>query len=371
LVFFVMAPLAILASAPAWKDPRPSYSFSEYMNDFAKDYNNTELDLRRSIFEDSRDAAIAHNANLTHTWKQSLNQFSDRTAAEFRNSHGFLPSWASQQGLRVERSPHVPADFQLGDLPKSVDWRTKGIVTKIKNQGMCGSCYAFSSTESIESYVALNSSVLLELSPQQLVSCSKNPHNCGGKGGCRGSIPELAFDYVKAHGLASESKYPYVSGGTSQNGECKDASIKPNATITGWARLPANNYSAVMWALAHVGPLSINIDAIPMQSYGGGLFQGCALDKTHIDHVVQLVGYGHDEDFDKDYWIVRNSWGTTWGDQGYIQIERHEPKDDWCSIDIYPSDGTGCDGGPGTVTTCGSCGLLYDVSYPLGAHLLH
>ena len=95
-------------------------------------------------------------------------------------------------------------------------------------------------------YVALNSSTLVELSPQQLVSCSKNPKNCGGHGGCRGSIPELAFDYVAAHGIASEAAYPYTSGSTSVDGDCMDATIAPNATLTGWVKLPENNYTAVM-----------------------------------------------------------------------------------------------------------------------------
>ena len=124
-----------------------------------------------------------------------------------------------------------------------------------------------------------------------------------------------------------------------------------------------------MFALANVGPVAVNVDAIPMQTYGGGLFTGCSDEATHIDHVVQLVGYGFDATFGKNYWLLRNSWGTTWGIEGYMHLERHDPTDDWCSLDIYPSDGTGCDGGPGTVKTCGSCGVLFDVSYPVGGSL--
>jgi len=104
-----------------------------------------------------------------------------------------------------------------------------------------------------------------------------------------------------------------------------------------------------------------------MQSYGGGVFTGCSEDKTHIDHVVQLVGYGHDSDLGQDYWIMRNSWGTTWGEAGYMRLARN-PKQ--CAWDIYPSDGTGCKNGPGQLWVCGACGLLFDVSYPFGAQIL-
>jgi cathepsin L len=233
-----------------------------------------------------------------------------------------------------------------------------------------GSCWAFGSTENIESHVALatNATTAPVLSPQNLVSCDPNPKHCGGKGGCRGSIPELAFDWVKAHGLASEEDYPYVSGHTSLDEPC-NTTVKPAAHILGYTKLKSNNYTEVMYALATRGPVAVNVDAIPMQSYGGGLMTACAIDKTHIDHVVQLVGYGYDADADLNYWWLRNSWGTTWGIDGYMKLQRHDPKENWCSIDIYPADGTGCDGGPGTVNTCGSCGVLYDVSYPIGGSM--
>lgn len=369
----MMAAVAVAKVGPGFGELSEEYTFSAFASDFNKTYVNDEVAYRRGVFNKALSAALAHNADASNTWKQSINQFSDVTPDEFKNSHGWLPSWSAN--VQVMEAPHhVPADFRLSDLPDSIDWSTTNnplkmkVVTAVKNQGMCGSCWAFSSTENVESRVALdNNGTLLELSPQNLVSCDTNPNNCGGKGGCAGSIPELAFNFVTQKGLASEKDYPYVSGGTSANGNCKP--VAPSAKIEGYIKLPANNYTAVMHALATVGPLAINVDAIPMQSYGGGLFTGCAQDSTHIDHVIQLVGYGTTQD-GQDYWKVRNSWATSWGEQGYMQLQRHSPKDDWCSLDIYPADGTGCDNGPGTVTVCGSCGILYDVSYPYGGKLL-
>jgi len=362
---FLLAALAAVCSASVAN----LHTFEEFTKAFDKKYDNEEEKLyRRKVYEASLAQVLAHNVDTTQTWTKAINQFSDRTPEEFRNSHGWKPYWALKGERTFKAAPPLPVGFKLSDLPDSIDWREKGVITNIKNQGMCGSCWAFASTEVIESHVALNTSTLVELSPQNLVSCDSNPDHCGGKGGCLGSIPELAFKFVMDHGLASEADWPYRSGGTSQDGDC-NATIKATASIDGWVKLEENNYTQVMYTLANVGPVAINVDAIPMQSYGGGLFKGCSLDKMHIDHVVQLVGYGVDAEANK-YWIIRNSWGDTWGDAGYMHLLRHDPAEDWCSYDIYPADGTGCDNGPGTVTACGSCGVVYDVSYPTGATLL-
>ena len=115
-----------------------------------------------------------------------------------------------------------------------------------------------------------------------------------------------------------------------------------------------------MYTLANVGPVAVNVDAIPMQSYGGGLMTGCAVDKSHIDHVVQLVGYG--EDNQGQYWIVRNSWGPTWGENGFIRLKRGQDK---CGVDTSPGEGSGCSGGPDKVKVCGMCGILFDNAFPV------
>ena len=391
-----------------------TYTFEDYVVEFAKTYTSKEeRESRSQIFHKAKKSVIEHNSGK-HSYSMAINQFSDLTPTEFSGRHGWVnpkglqenldSSFLSSEGKTVlpltvsglfgrattQRCLHcpnvallffpnfvpplptpelnIPSDFQLSDLPKTVDWRTKGVVTAVKNQGMCGSCWAFSSTENIESHVAIHANLTAApvLSPQNLISCDPNPNDCGGDGGCRGSVPELAFDYVKTNGLASEADWPYVSGHTSVNEACNNTA-KPAAHITGYVKLKANNYTEVMYTLANRGPVAVNVDAIPMQSYGGGLMTGCASDSTHIDHVVQLVGYGFDDDAEKPYWIMRNSWGTTWGISGYMHLERHLPKDGaYCGLDIKPLDGTGCTGGPGTLEVCGSCGVLWDVSYPIG-----
>jgi cathepsin L len=344
----------------------PSYTFEQYQVEFSKVYKDaTEAEYRRQVFTKALTEALAHNADETQTWKKGINQFSDYTPDEFAHSHGWLPS----AGLDIEfqEAPPVPASFKLGDLPASVSW--KNMTTPVKNQGACGSCWAFSSTESIESKLAQATGKLIELSPQNLVSCDPNPDHCGGTGGCKGSVPELAFKWTSEHGIASEADYPYVSGTTRATEDCKPE-IKPTAKVKSFVKLASNNYTEVMHTLATVGPVSINVDALPMQYYQNGVFKGCTKAKTDIDHVIQLVGYGVDADTNLNYWLVRNSWGAGWGEAGYMRLLRHDPSEDWCASDVTPKDGTGCNGGPDKVTVCGSCGILYDVSYPTGAALV-
>jgi cathepsin L len=302
---------SVAASAAA------DYTFAQFKLDHGKTYESVAEEAKRlAIFEATKREIEAHNKDAAQTWTKAVNQFSDMTPAEFRGSHGWVNSAGlDQHGIVsfTESAFEIPSDFKLSDLPKTVDWRAKGVVSAVKNQGMvrlwralavavrarhlpaagtvlsihpraqsplppsysrtpppqsdqCGSCWAFSSTENVESHVALNAklSVAPVLSPQNLVSCDPNPKHCGGKGGCLGSVPELAFDYVQEFGLASEADWPYVSGHTSVNEACNN-SAAPAAHITGYTKLQANNYTEVMYTLANVGPVAVNVDAIPMQ----------------------------------------------------------------------------------------------------------
>jgi cathepsin L len=134
------------------------------------------------------------------------------------------------------------------------------------------------------------------------------------------------------------------------------------ANISGVVKLPANQYSPLMNAVATLGPISISVDASAWHEYESGVFTGCNATNIDINHAVVLVGYGTDSK-SGDYWLVRNSWAPTWGEQGYIRIARSSsPK---CGVDNSPLDGTGCKGGPSSVSCCGECGILYDSSYPI------
>jgi len=210
--------------------------------------------------------------------------------------------------------------------------------------------------------VATATGTLTPLSRQNINDCTPNPNDCGGTGGCSGATAELAFAYVAQKGMASEAAYPYQ--GVDQ--PC-DETIAKSAKIKDWIVLPSNNYSAVLTGVATVAPLAITVAANSWFSYSSGVFTGCG-DDFDLNHAVQLVGYGTDSG--SDYWTVRNSWSAGWGEDGYIRVERHsDGGQQWCGTDSSPSDGTGCQGGPATVTACGSCGLWYDTTYARGGSI--
>jgi len=248
----------------------------------------------------------------------------------------------------------------FGDVPASVDWRqTEGVVTAVKNQGQCGSCWAFSATETLESLYALATGETAPvLGPQQLVSCVANPDKCGGSGGCQGATQPLGFVYTETTGLSLESSYPY----TAQTGTCDTSKIAPVVTNAGVVQLPTNSYTALIGAVATVGPVSISVAAGSWSIYGGGVYSGsCDYD---MDHGVQLVGYG--EDLGKLYWLVRNSWGSGWGESGYIRLERFGEGSEPCGTDSTPQDGDACAGDTTPVQYCGKCAILSSSSYPTG-----
>ncbi|CAE7479655.1 unnamed protein product [Symbiodinium microadriaticum] len=189
-----------------------------------------------------------------------------------------------------------------------------------------------------------------------------NTGDCGGTGGCNGDIAEHAFDYLAQYGLPELWTNGYLSetywfSATNSNGAC----IRDEMYGTS----PAAP-RAVMNAVATVGPVAVNVDASTWHMYESGVFSGCPQEDVDINHVVQLVGYGTDQDTGMDYWLVRNSWSPTYGEEGYIRLERGPG---YCGTDYHNQDGVGCAVDPTNVTVCGMCGILYDVSYPTGAGL--
>merc|ERR1719228_786245 len=235
------------------------------------------------------------------------------------------------------------------ELPDAVDWRDQGVVTPAKDQASCGSCWAFCTTEQIESYAAINSPTneLITLSAEQVTACTPNPQHCGGTGGCSGSIPQLGYTYIQLFGHVTEEDMPYTSGSTTQTGDCMYdfMNTAPVVGITGYNTFSPNDQEAVMTHLAEVGPLAVAVYASGWGGYGGGVYDGCDFDSNiALNHAVQLVGYGTDESLG-DYWIVRNSWGPNWGEDGYIRLKRQATPQ--CGTDSSPMDGTACVGGPG------------------------
>merc|ERR1719386_612897 len=192
-----------------------------------------------------------------------MNAFADWKPEEFKKllSKKNAPS-------QSHTSTIMPLKTQAN--PDSVDWREKGAVTKVKNQGGCGSCWAFSATETVESQYQIASGKLLTLAPQTYVNCVKNPKHCGGTGGCEGATMELAFNLTKDTGIALEADMPYR--GTDETCKTYKAAVK----CTGYVKNPVNDADALETAVATKGPQAITVAAGAWQMYGGGLFHGCS-----------------------------------------------------------------------------------------------
>jgi len=365
LLLFVL--LVVVRASLVDHDEHYLKEFSNFKTKFGKSYQTEEEHQHRlNIFKTNLDNIEKHNTKSGSSYKQGVNQFTDLTDPEFKSLYlgGYKP-------LPTPATTATTARYS-DRLPDSVDWREKGAVTAVKDQGQCGSCWALATTEVVESHVQIATGTLPVLSPQQVTSCTPNTLHCGGTGGCYGSVCQLGYSYIQLFGITTEDEYPYVSGTTSQTEECSYdlSSMTPMAGITGYNTLPANDQEAVLQHLANVGPLAFAADASIWHRYSGGVFDGCSYDENiSINHGIQLVGYGTDEK-EGDFWLVRNSWGAGWGEDGYIRLKRDATAQ--CGVNSTPMDGTACQGGPGNdqQTVCGMCGMLLDVSYPLGAHLI-
>lgn len=295
----------------------------------------------------------------------NVNEYADMTNEEFTAARSGKKPAAARPFATARLST-----TKLSSLPDRLDWReTEGVVTETKNQGGCGSCWAFSATESLESmYAIATNSTAPKLSTQQMVSCSPNPDHCGGSGGCDGSTQELGYNYTQQVGLSLEKDYPYEG----RTGTCETSKISAAVKHTGYEMLPMNNYTSLITAVHEKGPIAISIAAggLGWQLYGGGIY-----DDKHCgfvqDHGVGLVGYGSDtvgvfKKTKEDYWLVRNSWGKGWGEKGYIRIQRFGEGKEPCGMDKQPQDGSACTGDTKPVKYCGLCAILSDSSYPTG-----
>jgi len=292
----MMILFALFATAFGYTQLDYETAFAAFLKEYNKVYEGDEVQYRFSVFKSTMDTIDEHNKG-NHTWTMGINQFSDLTPTEFERIYlGYIHRPNAQRN-----------EADLSGLPTAdeIDWTTRGAVTPIKDQGQCGSCWAFSTTGSTESANFLSKGSLKSLSEQQLVDCSGSY----GNQGCNGGLMDNAFKYYlgRGKGAALESDYPYVG----RDQSCK--SFTAAVEISKYTDVPAKSEDGLKTAVTQQ-PVSVAVDARKWQNYRGGVFSGCGL-LTQLDHGVLAVGYS-----DGQYWKIKNSWGTSWGESGFIRI---------------------------------------------------
>ncbi|XP_012669309.1 cathepsin L1 [Otolemur garnettii] len=279
-------------------------------------YGMREEGWRRAVWEKNMKMIEVHNQEYSqgkHGFTMAMNAFGDMTNEEFRQVMNGFRNQKHKKG-KVFQEP------SFLEVPKSVDWREKGYVTPVKNQGQCGSCWAFSATGALEGQMFRKTGKLISLSEQNLVDCSRPQ----GNEGCDGGLMDYAFQYIKENGgLDSEESYPYDA----MDESCKYRPEYSVANDTGFVDIPKEE-KALMKAVATVGPISVAIDAghESFQFYKEGVYFEPECSSDNVDHGVLVVGYGYEEteSDNNKFWLVKNSWGEEWGLGGYIKMTKDQ-----------------------------------------------
>ncbi len=298
-------------------------SFEDYASLYGRSYSTDNLRHRFDSFVHSVDR-VAESSD----YQRELNEFADMDQAEFRDAVGAgCYARSRKTAPRGVCTLYSPTERELSSLPDSVDWRAEGAVTGVKNQGKCGSCWSFSATGAMEGAWARATGNLVSLSEQQLLDCSRTY----GNQGCNGGVMEEAFTYAIEHGMCPDGEDPYQAKATT----CEDCT--PHVFMSGCSDVEPGNQLALQAAVARQ-PVSVAIEADTrtFQLYAGGVVNSGSCG-TNLDHGVLVVGYGTQDG--NDYWLVKNSWGQDWGEDGYVKIARTNSTSDpgVCGIALQPS----------------------------------
>ncbi|XP_050292840.1 procathepsin L-like [Anthonomus grandis grandis] len=297
----------VLLSAPLLCAQNHTMTFKVFQASFNKTYQPTELTLREQVFNQNLQKIEEHNKKFDLglvAYKTGVNSFTDLTEEEFLARFKTLPL---EESFIKANSVQDSNQFNISELPKSIDWREKGVVTAVKDQGSCGGCWAFSATGTLEGQLAINTGNLTSLSEQELIDC-----NTATQKGCNGGVVQYALSYVIENGITSEENYPYV-------GEQKSCKSKRNAVrADSYVNIRSYNETDLKLAVGFVGPVSVAVNAYLLKDYESGIINSPCLDD--VDHGVLVVGYGTDNKTNLEYWIIKNSWGSEWGESGYYKL---------------------------------------------------
>lgn len=291
--------------------------------------SETEERLRLKIYVQNKHKIAKHNQRFDmgqERFRLKVNKYADLLHEEFvQTLNGFNRTNPKKllKGIHMEEPVTFISPANV-EVPKNVDWRKQGAVTPVKDQGHCGSCWAFSTTGALEGQHFRKTGKLVSLSEQNLVDCSTKY----GNNGCNGGLMDYAFQYIKENkGIDTEKSYPYEA----VDDECHFSPKSVGATDKGFVDIKQADEEDLKKAVATVGPVSVAIDAShqSFQFYSEGVYYEPECDAQNLDHGVLVVGYGTSEE-GEDFWLVKNSWGLTWGDKGFVKMARN--RDNHCGI---------------------------------------
>ncbi|UJR11424.1 hypothetical protein I4U23_015604 [Adineta vaga] len=291
-----------------------------WKSQFDKSYTNVEERLRRTIWEKNLELVEEHNRQADlglHTYRLGMNQFADLTNKEFvQLLNGFHSKDVKEENEKFTLNPKI-------EIPDTVDWRDKGAVVPVKNQGQCGSSWAFSAVGSIEGLYAIKTGKLVSLSEQQLVDCSSKQGNMG----CNGGLMNASFQYIQeAGGIEANESYPYKA----VEKTCVFDASKVVVKLCGYGTISSGDEATLQQVVALIGPVATAVDAAhySFQMYQSGVYDEPACSSTQPNHGIFIIGYGNASG--KDYWLLKNSWDKTWGENGFIRMSRN--KHNQCAV---------------------------------------
>jgi len=363
-------------------------TFPQFTEKHGRAYRSkSEYQMREALYLEN--LVQIDELNCKYPWRSGVTSLTDWSLSEIKSLFGYRPA------MKTEAPAPTVSDGAMdlhgkNALPQAWSWGNLSAIQEGRDQGSCGSCWAFAAEVTMRAHSEIHTAAPKKFSVQQLVDCVPNPQQCGGSGGCSGATCELAFDYVMKHGLVVEDDRPY----TATDAACPSSLVEvaPNTTVAavdrfgvevhqaamegrsmqgsgigmrGWMRFQQNKGLEMMKALVVQGPTTVPIAASPMLSfYFSGIMSESGCDGFTLNHAVVLYGYGHDDG--QPYWQLKNSWGAFWGEQGSFRLTRRsmEQEESHCGWNNHPEMGLGCKGGPKRVWVCGTCGILYDSVMP-------